>query len=341
MAYRKSSTWYWQRLGIMAGLVVCGAAIALWLLLRDAAGPAPQLAQSAPAPVAAPPAVAPAAKPVVAEKPSFDVAMVSPGGTGVFAGHAAPGAVVTLHDGDKVLGQATTNDGGSWVITPDETVAPGPHRFTLSAVGADGHELAAAGEVLMTVPGAPGQGAPGPEAPVAVAAAAGQAPRVLSGKAASPTLDAVQYDDAGAMKLAGRAPSGAKLQLYVDNAPAGDAQVDAEGHWALASPLTLAPGAHKLRLDQLDAQGHVVARVETPFQRATTQGVAEGQAVVQPGQSLWRLARNAYGNGASYIVIYRANQREIRNPSLIYPGQVFAVPSASAPPSPASSSRSR
>jgi len=337
----------------MAGLAVGGIVIALWLLLRAATGPAPQLAQL-PAPGAVPPVVASPvlvppvlplgpAKPVVAEPPSFDVAMVSPGGTGVFAGRAAPGAVVSLHDGDKVLGQATANEGGSWVIAPNAPVPPGPHRFTLSAVGADGHELAASGAVLMTVP-ATGQ------APVAVAAAAGEAPRVLSGKAGSPTLDAVQYDDTGAMKLAGRAPSGVKLRLYVDNAPAGDAQTDAEGHWALASPLNLAPGAHKLRLDQIDPQGHVVARVETPFQRAATQGLAEGQAVVQPGQSLWRLARNAYGNGASYIVIYRANQRDIRNPALIYPGQVLAVPTGStaapAPPSsmassPDSSSRSR
>ena len=50
--------------------------------------------------------------------------------------------------------------------------------------------------------------------------------------------------------------------------------------------------------------------------------------VVQPGQTLWRLARGAYGSGARYTVIYLANRDQIRDPGLIYPGQAFAVPAA-------------
>ena len=44
------------------------------------------------------------------------------------------------------------------------------------------------------------------------------------------------------------------------------------------------------------------------------------------GNSLWRIARRAYGSGFDYIIIYRANQDQIRNPDLIYPGQVFKLP---------------
>ncbi len=51
--------------------------------------------------------------------------------------------------------------------------------------------------------------------------------------------------------------------------------------------------------------------------------------VVQPGNSLWRIARRSYGSGWDYTVIYEANREQIRNPDLIYPGQVFALP---APP---------
>jgi nucleoid-associated protein YgaU len=48
--------------------------------------------------------------------------------------------------------------------------------------------------------------------------------------------------------------------------------------------------------------------------------------VVQPGASLWRIARRTYGDGVHYSLIYEANQSQIRDPDLIYPGQIFTVP---------------
>jgi len=48
--------------------------------------------------------------------------------------------------------------------------------------------------------------------------------------------------------------------------------------------------------------------------------------VVSRGDSLWRISRTAYGNGARYSIIYDANHNQIRNPNRIYPGQVFVVP---------------
>jgi len=47
---------------------------------------------------------------------------------------------------------------------------------------------------------------------------------------------------------------------------------------------------------------------------------------VSRGDSLWRISRLTYGAGTRYAVIYQANRRQIRNPNLIYPGQVFVVP---------------
>ena len=47
---------------------------------------------------------------------------------------------------------------------------------------------------------------------------------------------------------------------------------------------------------------------------------------VSRGDSLWRLSQNSYGAGTRYAVIYKANKEQIRNPNLIYPGQVFVVP---------------
>lgn len=47
---------------------------------------------------------------------------------------------------------------------------------------------------------------------------------------------------------------------------------------------------------------------------------------VSRGDSLWRISQSTYGAGIRYAVIYKANAEQIRNPNLIYPGQVFVLP---------------
>ncbi|MFN4131210.1 MAG: LysM peptidoglycan-binding domain-containing protein [Paracoccaceae bacterium] len=47
---------------------------------------------------------------------------------------------------------------------------------------------------------------------------------------------------------------------------------------------------------------------------------------VQPGFTLWGIARENFGEGVLYVQVYEANRDKIRNPDLIYPGQVFTIP---------------
>jgi hypothetical protein len=47
---------------------------------------------------------------------------------------------------------------------------------------------------------------------------------------------------------------------------------------------------------------------------------------VSRGDSLWRISHLTYGAGTRYAVIYKANRQQIRNPNLIYPGQIFVLP---------------
>ena len=49
---------------------------------------------------------------------------------------------------------------------------------------------------------------------------------------------------------------------------------------------------------------------------------------VQPGFTLWGIAQERYGDGVLYVQVFEANRDKIRDPDLIYPGQVFSVPEA-------------
>ena len=47
---------------------------------------------------------------------------------------------------------------------------------------------------------------------------------------------------------------------------------------------------------------------------------------VQPGSTLWAIAKESYGAGIEYFKVFEANKERIRDPDLIYPGQVFEIP---------------
>jgi nucleoid-associated protein YgaU len=142
------------------------------------------------------------------------------------------------------------------------------------------------------------------------------------------SLDAIDYDDSGNLSMSGQAPEGSNVRIYLDNRPIGDATAGKTGVWRLAPEISVPTGLYQMRVDQVDGKGDVVARIETPFSRAGPLGDLPRDAVtfVQPGNSLWRIARRTLGEGVRYTVIYEANRDQIRNPDLIYPGQIFVVP---------------
>ncbi|MCU0620589.1 MAG: LysM peptidoglycan-binding domain-containing protein [Gemmatimonadales bacterium] len=47
---------------------------------------------------------------------------------------------------------------------------------------------------------------------------------------------------------------------------------------------------------------------------------------VQKGDSLWKIAKHAYGDGNKWKLIAEANKDVIPNPDLIKPGQVLTLP---------------
>ena len=62
---------------------------------------------------------------------------------------------------------------------------------------------------------------------------------------------------------------------------------------------------------------------------AAPEPVKAAVITVQPGFTLWGIASKSYGDGILYVRVYEANKDQIRNPDLIYPGQVFTVPAPS------------
>ena len=141
-------------------------------------------------------------------------------------------------------------------------------------------------------------------------------------------VDTVDYDDEGEITIAGKAEPEADLNVYIDEEHVGTVETTDEGEWEVTPETKVDPGAYTLRVDQVDPAGLVLARIETPLVRARPELLMLGDAivVVQPGNSLWRIARRTLGGGVHFTEIYEANQSQIKDPELIYPGQIFTVP---------------
>ncbi len=76
------------------------------------------------------------------------------------------------------------------------------------------------------------------------------------------------------------------------------------------------------------AQSAEVATPVTPEPTPADIPIPRGpqSVTVQPGNTLWAIAEANYGEGIKYVEVFQANRDKIRDPDLIYPGQIFTVP---------------
>lgn len=406
--------------------------------------------------------------------PRFDLVRIEGDGSTVIAGKSVAGKPVRIMDGDTVLAELVADRTGSFVafLNLDR---PGQARVLTLVMDAGDDGLVQSDESVLVTPPAGSDAVVAEATPrtddAATADSGGQvsetqaatdetvtqaptiiiasndgtrvvqpaidntAPDVMS----NVTIDAISYDNRGEVVLAGRGSVAGHVRVYVDNRPVKTLKIASDGSWSTDLPEVDA-GVYTLRVDELDQDGSVTSRVETPFQKefpedakralgleqddaegatvqadgpsgdgevvasapavstdagsqsgagtpqpATTQAVTatpssgadqtvvdstqggqpsanlasmpetsvagasnapKSQAspqtpsamddaptapaieavTVQPGSTLWELAERNYGEGNQYVRIYTANKDQIRNPDLIYPGQIFEIP---------------
>lgn len=334
---------------VAAGAVIIAAALgyAWHVKMADQAAiqavkPAAPAATVAPPTMAmpsSPPATAPAETkpPASALVPSFDVARIGPDGRAVIAGRAAPGAKIVLLDGGKEIARGEADSRGEWVLLAQETpLAPGPHELRVVQHIEGRAPVTSEQVVIAVVPqlgGTDKAAKPAQETLVMISPPSGAATLVQPPSSAGvPKVGDLQvstldYDERGQTTITGQATPGTTVRAYLDDQPVAEGKAGNDGRWRLAPTDPLQAGEHRLRVDRLAQDGKPVARLEMKFQR---QEAAPGDTArrlhIVRGDNLWNIARAHYGEGFRYTTIFDANKEQIRDPNLIYPGQIFSLP---------------
>jgi nucleoid-associated protein YgaU len=266
--------------------------------------------------------------------PSFDVVRVERDGAAIVAGSAEPHADISIRVDGETAATAQADESGGFVaffdIPAAEDDASGVRRVEVEARDPDGARTATGEPVIVAAPAAEE-----PDAEPLVVAARETGVEVLqrpggAGEEGAVTLDSSIQQGDGVIALTGRAGGLKPVRIYANARLIAETVADADGRWTATAAADDAAGAQTLRIDEIAEDGSVSRRIETLFAAPDDQPALDpGEIVVTRGDTLWRIAENMLGAGPRYIVIYEANAERIRDPNLIFPGQVLSVPSVS------------
>jgi nucleoid-associated protein YgaU len=146
---------------------------------------------------------------------------------------------------------------------------------------------------------------------------------VASGEAGSGNAQNGAAASAGAEGTAASGQSGNAVSGNAANSMAASSGRPSAGEGSNGAAQAVASGAQgSAVLPSLDSDiSKQPPTVVSPKLQETS-----GAVIIRRGDTLWQISRRLYGHGVRYSTIYLANQDQIEDPNLIWPGQIFAVP---------------
>ncbi len=265
--------------------------------------------------------------------PKFDVVRVDKQGNAVVAGVASPNSTVQVLGNGAEVARAQTDSSGNFVALFDIPAGQPPLVLELVA-DPDGAQIKSA-ESFTILPIDPTH----KTAPLIVAKD-DEGVTLLQAEPIAPSasdsiteiqIDTIDYGATGDVIISGRANADGRVRVSIGSTPIESPITD--GAWQVSLP-DIAVGIHTILVEALDETNTITATIESPFKREIPRQTAGGgpvQVTIQPGNHLWGLAYERYGDGFRYLQIFEANKDLIQNPDLIYPGQIFDLPQIDTP----------
>jgi nucleoid-associated protein YgaU len=260
-----------------------------------------------------------------AEAPRVAVTGVAADAAGrlVATGAAPAGAFLRLYLNGSFLASVTAGADGLWSLTVEHGMRDGGYSIRADEIDQTKDVVISRAEVPFNFAEHAGE----------LAANAKQPAPATEGNAPTPKPAPQSADVAEQAKVV--VPAIAQELAPVSSSPAAPVEAGAS-HDVVPRPITSPDVA-----SQAPSPGAASKPVSPPLapEQASSESLPAprsnaAHAIVRtidtrkvvPGDSLWAISAQLYGNGLRYTQIYAANASQIRNPRLIYPGQIFVLP---------------
>jgi len=187
------------------------------------------------------------------------------GGGVALTGRTEPEARIRLQSPDGAASGVTASADGTWSL-----VEAAPQAVRLLGVSeVVGSRAVQSTGYLAVLPG-PGQ--------PAILLRAGGGSQTLEQASAAPWVSAVDFDDGGGAVISGLGKPGAPVHVTIDDASAGEARPDGNGHFSVTPPFPLKPGPHQTQVLSTFGKARAAFTVSAPAPLSTPSFVGQRQA---------------------------------------------------------------
>ena len=257
---------------------------------------------------------------------SFDLVRVSRKGDVIMAGKSEPNRKIQLLDGQEVLSTFQSDANGEWIWLSENPLKNGIKKFKLRYYG---HEYTEESDQTIIV---------------LIDNSKNSKPKIakffnnendkidmldLDKIADGIILDFVNYSLPDNVILSGRTLPNNNVILTIRDKIIEEVESDDDGKWKMILKMSNYQNQNISIETNINGEEVVLTYSSSELNKKLKNKVISltiNQFVVEQGNSLWRIARKTLGGGIFYTEIYKNNSQKIKNPDLIFPGQVFNIP---------------
>jgi len=251
---------------------------------------------------------------------TFDIVRLDKKGDVVIAGKTSPNIKVDILDGNETLASVFSDSNGDWVWVSEKSLPEGIKRFNLKHFDGEDEFFSHQNIIILR-----------------------EKNKYLSSKILrfskdssleiinnnqkilGLSLDVAEYFDEDGLMLTGRAKPNTKVNLFFSDNFIKESISNNRGVWKMELKKFNFENNNLIITTEIEGQ-NIKLKTKIFEKKIDPNFIFEKEVIVKNGNSLWRIARKTLGGGVYYSEIYKNNIKEIENPDLIFPGQVFNIP---------------
>ena len=277
--------------------------------------------------------------------PEIDIIKVSPDGSFVIAGKGQPNSNINISNKGNLIDSSIVDNDGNWVIVSKENLKTGDNLISIDQVNNSGlvlkhkqlyitkiDERKKNQPLLISVPNKNGenisiiQQSTEKQKIYKVENDLGIQKKINSNKDIF-NVKTIFFDENGFVSIQGEVNFGKSIELYINKKIMETIKIE-NSKWQYNSDKTIDYGLHDLLVVLKSDKDEILDKITLPFMRVEMpyNDVPENFILIKPGDMLWTIAYRLYGDPFKYIQIFEENKDQITNPDLIFPGQIFSIP---------------